>query len=82
MSNLQIHQFIAGQDNYCVLLHDADIGVTISIDAPDAKTIQRELDAKGWKLTHLLITHHHGDHTAGNVELKPHLRLRNHRPSR
>jgi hydroxyacylglutathione hydrolase len=70
MSNLQIHQFIAGQDNYCVLLHDADIGVTVSIDAPDAKTIQRELDAKDWKLTHLLITHHHGDHTAGNVELK------------
>lgn len=70
MPNLQIHQFIAGQDNYCVLLHDADVGITVSIDAPDAATIKRELDAKGWKLTHLLITHHHGDHTAGNLDLK------------
>jgi len=70
MSHLQIHQFIAGQDNYCVLLHDPDTGITVSIDAPDAATIRRELDAKGWKLTHLLITHHHGDHTAGNLDLK------------
>jgi hydroxyacylglutathione hydrolase len=70
MANLEIHHFIAGQDNYCVLLHEADTGVTISIDAPDATTITRELAAKGWKLTHLLMTHHHGDHTAGIAALK------------
>ena len=70
MSELEIHRFIAGQDNYCVLLHDRDTGVTASIDAPDGGLILRELAAQGWKLTHLLITHHHGDHTAGNLELK------------
>ena len=70
MEKLEISQFIAGQDNYCVLLHEADTGVTISIDAPDGGTISKALAAKGWKLTHLLITHHHGDHTAGNLELK------------
>ena len=70
MANLEIHQFIAGQDNYCVLLHDADVGVTVSIDAPDADLIKRELAAKGWKLTHLLITHHHSDHTVGLLDLK------------
>ena len=70
MRQVEIRQFIAGQDNYCVLVHDAGSGVTLSIDAPDAATIDRELQAAGWKLTHILITHHHGDHTAGNVALK------------
>lgn len=70
MEPLQIHQFLAGQDNYCVLIHDPDTGVTASIDATDAGVISRELAAKGWALSHILITHHHGDHTAGNLELK------------
>ena len=70
MSDITIHQFVAGADNYCVLVHDAAARTTISIDAPDAALIQRELTAKGWPLTHILITHHHGDHTAGNLALK------------
>ena len=24
----------------------------------------------GWRLTYILTTHHHADHTAGNLELK------------
>ena len=70
MSDLKIHQFIAGAENYCVFLHDAAAGTTISIDAPDGGLIRRELATKGWKLTHILITHHHGDHTSGNLALK------------
>jgi hydroxyacylglutathione hydrolase len=70
MSTLAIHQFIAGQDNYCVLLHDAVAKTTISIDAPNAPLIERELATKGWLLTHILVTHHHGDHTVGIVDLK------------
>ena len=30
------------------------------------------LAATGWKLTDILVTHHHGDHTAGIAELKRH----------
>jgi hydroxyacylglutathione hydrolase len=70
MSTFEIHQFIAGQDNYCVLLHDTVSKATISIDAPDATLIMRELAAKGWSLTHILVTHHHGDHTVGIPDLK------------
>ena len=70
MAKLEIHQFIVGQDNYSVLVHDPDTRVTASIDACDGGLISRELAAKGWKLSHLLITHHHGDHVAGNLELK------------
>ena len=70
MSRLDVHQFIARSDNFAVLIHDADTGLTATIDAPDAAAIRRELAAKGWKLTHILVTHHHADHTDGIAELK------------
>jgi hydroxyacylglutathione hydrolase len=70
MPKLDIEQFPCLSDNYAVLIHDEEAGVTASIDAPDAAAILKRLKAKGWRLTHLLITHHHGDHTGGNLELK------------
>ena len=70
MAKLEIHQFPCLSDNYGVLLHDAERGVTASIDAPDAKAVAAALKAKGWKLTHILTTHHHADHTDGNLALK------------
>jgi hydroxyacylglutathione hydrolase len=70
MPKLDIEQFPCLSDNYAVLIHDAEAGMTASIDAPDADAILERLAAKGWKLTHLLVTHHHGDHTGGNLKLK------------
>ncbi len=70
MSELQIHQFPCLDDNYGVLIHDAEAGLTASIDAPDAAAVQCALAEKGWSLTHILTTHHHADHTGGNAELK------------
>jgi hydroxyacylglutathione hydrolase len=66
----EIEQFICRSDNFGVLLHDPASGVTASIDAPDADAIQAALKRRGWKLTHILTTHHHGDHTEGNLALK------------
>ncbi len=70
MARIDIHQFPARADNYGVLVHEADSGVTASIDAPDAEAVRAALAEKGWRLTHILTTHHHGDHVAGNLELK------------
>lgn len=70
MSSLEIHQFPCLSDNYGVLIHDPGANVTASIDAPEAKAVSAALDARGWKLTHILTTHHHGDHTGGNAALK------------
>jgi hydroxyacylglutathione hydrolase len=70
MSKLQIHQFPARSDNYGVLVHDPETGATASIDAPDAEAVLAALHEKGWELTHILTTHHHHDHTAGNAVLK------------
>jgi hydroxyacylglutathione hydrolase len=70
MSHLEIHQFICRDDNYGVLVHDHLTGTTMSIDAPDAAAVVTELKRRGWQLTHILTTHHHEDHIAGNLELK------------
>jgi hydroxyacylglutathione hydrolase len=58
------------KDNYAVLLHDPSAGATALVDAPDAAPIREALEETGWRLSDLLVTHHHGDHTAGIPELK------------
>ena len=58
------------KDNYGVLLHDPESGATAAIDAPEAGPIEAALKATGWKLTDILVTHHHADHTGGILELK------------
>jgi len=70
MADLEIHQFICRSDNFGVLIHDPKLNLTASIDTPDAAAIRNALNERGWTLTHILTTHHHGDHTAGHAELK------------
>jgi hydroxyacylglutathione hydrolase len=67
---LEIHQFPCLGDNFGVLIHDTERGVTASIDAPSADSVRAALAAKGWKLSYILTTHHHADHTDGNLALK------------
>ena len=67
---LIIKQFLIGSDNLGVLLHNPETGMTASIDAGDAGAIEAALTESNWKLTHILITHHHDDHIAGIERLK------------
>ncbi len=67
---LTVDPFICRTDNYAVLLHDQASGETAAVDAPDADAILARLHRRGWKLGSILTTHHHGDHTAGNIALK------------
>jgi hydroxyacylglutathione hydrolase len=70
MSELIIHMFPCLADNYGYRLHDAASGTTAAVDTPDAHEIEAQLAANGWRLTHILNTHHHADHAGGNLELK------------
>lgn len=70
MAALEFYQFPCLSDNYGVLIHDPKSGETASIDAPDAAAVEQALQDKDWKLTHILVTHHHWDHTQGIAELK------------
>lgn len=57
-------------DNYAFLLHDPDSGQTAAIDVPDAAPILAELQRRGWRLTDILLTHHHDDHIQGVAALR------------
>jgi hydroxyacylglutathione hydrolase len=52
-------------DNYAYLVKGPGAGEVALIDAPDPAPIIAALDARGWHLGAILITHHHGDHVAG-----------------
>lgn len=62
--------FMCLKDNYGVLIHDPSTGATASIDAPEVAPIEAALKATGWKLSDILVTHHHVDHIGGIRELK------------
>jgi hydroxyacylglutathione hydrolase len=68
----QTHLFRCLQDNFGVLVHDPATGATASIDAPEADPVEAALKQTGWRLTDILVTHHHGDHTGGIKALKEH----------
>jgi hydroxyacylglutathione hydrolase len=67
-----VYQFPCLSDNFGALVHDSLSGATASIDAPDAEAVIAAAAAKGWALSHLLVTHHHADHTQGVAPLKAH----------
>src|SRR5580704_794533 len=66
----QTYLFPCLTDNFGVLIHDPTSGATASIDAPEAAPVEAALAKTGWRLTDILVTHHHNDHTAGIGELK------------
>ena len=72
----QTRLFLCLKDNYGVLLHDPESGATAAIDAPEAAPVEAALKASGWRLTDILVTHHHADHTDGIAELKHRHRCR------
>lgn len=67
---LNILQLPVLNDNYIYLLHDPVSGETAAVDPAVAQPVLDVLDQKGWQLTTILNTHHHGDHVGGNLELK------------
>lgn len=58
------------KDNYAFLIHDAASGETAVIDVPEASPIRAALTARGWSLSHILLTHHHADHIQGVADLR------------
>jgi len=67
---LEVHQIACLEDNYGFLIHEPISKFTATIDTPEVGPINDALAAKGWRLTHILNTHHHFDHAGGNEALK------------
>ncbi|NCF70949.1 MAG: hydroxyacylglutathione hydrolase, partial [Chlamydiales bacterium] len=67
---LKVYTVEALSDNYSYILYNDDSNEAIVIDAPDASPIMTALEKLNKKLSYLLITHHHHDHTQGIQELQ------------
>ncbi|MFS2123163.1 hydroxyacylglutathione hydrolase [Pseudomonas sp. Pseusp97] len=68
---IQIDALPAFSDNYLWLLQDAARRECAVVDPGDAAPVEQWLQAHpGWKLTDILVTHHHADHVGGVARLK------------
>lgn len=70
MKQLEIEQIPVLSDNYVYLAHDPGTGMTGVVDPAVAEPVLARLKARGWALDWILSTHHHADHTGGNLALK------------
>jgi hydroxyacylglutathione hydrolase len=67
---LQIEQIPVLSDNYVYLVHEPTAGLTAVVDPAVTEPVVAALTRHGWRLTHILNTHHHHDHVGGNEALK------------
>src|SRR5262249_54556385 len=70
MASLDIELIPLLKDNYAYLLRDSATGTTVVVDPSEARPVLAAAQARGWRITHVLSTHHHWDHTGGNLEIK------------
>jgi hydroxyacylglutathione hydrolase len=57
-------------DNYIWLVHDEPSGETAVVDPGDAAPALAETQRRGWRVTQVWNTHHHWDHSGGNLAMK------------
>src|SRR5699024_11338 len=63
-ATMYLHPIPALKDNYIWLMHDAH-GRALIVDPGEAQPVLDELEQRQLDLQHILLTHHHPDHTAG-----------------
>jgi hydroxyacylglutathione hydrolase len=69
---LQIERIPTFQDNYTYLVICERTREAAVIDAPEADPVIRRVEETGAKVTKILSTHHHPDHSAANPQLARH----------
>jgi len=65
-----VHQLPVLRDNYIYLIEAHQSDTLIVVDPAESVAVQRACKGLGKKLTHIFNTHHHWDHTDGNIPLK------------
>ncbi len=66
---LQVERVPTLGDNYTYVIMCEATGEAAIVDAPEAEPVIRRVDALGAKVTKVLSTHHHFDHSQANPEL-------------
>jgi len=70
MAQLDIRQIPVLNDNYVYLVREPNSESVAVVDPAVVDPVLAQADRLGWRITHILNTHHHGDHTGGNLEIK------------
>jgi hydroxyacylglutathione hydrolase len=70
MVMLEIVAVPAFSDNYIWLVRDEASGETVVVDPGDAAPALAEVERRGWRVTQVWNTHHHWDHSGGNLAMK------------
>lgn len=65
-----IYQLSALKDNFNFILRDDIYDQTFVIDPSEGEPTLSFLTTRNWKLNGILCTHHHWDHTGGNLDLQ------------
>lgn len=66
---LRVERIPTWKDNYTYLLICDATGEAAVVDAPEVDPVVRRVDATGARVTQILSTHHHPDHSMANPEL-------------
>jgi len=66
---LRVERVPTLQDNYSYVLVCDQTGEAAIVDAPEIEPLVKRVDALGCKVTRILSTHHHPDHSAANPAL-------------
>jgi len=66
---LRIERIPTWKDNYSYLLVCDATGEAAVVDAPEVDPVVRRVEASGARVTQILSTHHHPDHSMANPEL-------------
>jgi hydroxyacylglutathione hydrolase len=65
--SLEVRLLPLRQDNYAYLVRDGASGLVAVVDPSDAAPVLEALRSAGWRADFVVNTHHHGDHTDGNI---------------
>jgi len=68
-TNFLVHQVPVLEDNYIYIVQDCHSDSVIVVDPALAEPVQNTCERLNITPTHIMNTHHHWDHTDGNLEL-------------
>jgi hydroxyacylglutathione hydrolase len=70
VSQIDVEQIPVLKDNYVYLARDRATGLVGVVDPAVSEPVLERARTLGWTITHILNTHHHGDHVGGNLAIK------------
>lgn len=68
--SLDLYMVPLRSDNYSYIIHDRDSKKTLVVDPSENEALVTFIKDKGFTLDLILDTHHHDDHTHGNISLQ------------